>query len=222
MKSTMEGPGIRAGRGSLIAIGALIGAMIADLVETAVDPANSGDGASFFAAAAHHHDRMVASAVLLLASGLLLVPGVLGIARMLRARGRRLGLGGAGLALLGGAGHVALAAVYLVFATIPTAGLPPAHAVALIDHIVNSGDVMLLAPLAIAFPLAILVTLIATVRGGLVAPRMLLLIAAAPVAAAVAPGPDAVKTSCALILFLGAGAAVFHAARSTVVTVRAV
>src|ERR671937_821382 len=85
MESTVERAGVRASRASVLAVAALIGAMIADFTETAIDPANTSDGAKFFAAAAHHHDRMVVSAMLLLASALLLVPGVFGVAGMLRA-----------------------------------------------------------------------------------------------------------------------------------------
>ena len=211
MTINLDRIGIRAGRGNVLAVAALAGAMIADFAETAIGPANTDDGAKFFAAAAHHHDRMVVSSMLLLASALLLVPGVFGVAGMLRARGRSLGLGASALALLGGAGHVALAAFYLVFATLPSSGQSSKQAIALIDHIVASGEVKLLAPLAIAFPLAILVTLLATVRGRLVGRRLLVLIVAAPIAAVVAPGPDAVKTSCALALFLLAAAHVLRA-----------
>jgi hypothetical protein len=211
MENSIDSAGIRAGRGSILAVAALIGAMIADFAETAIDPANTSDGAKFYVAAAHHHDRMLASSMLLLASALLLVPGVFGVAGMLRARGRGLGLGASILALLGGAGHVALAAFYLVFTTIPTSGQPRAEGVALINHIVHAGETKLLAPLAIAFPLAILVTLVATVRGRLVGRRLLILVAAAPVAAIAAPGPDAVKTTCALVFFLLAAALVLRA-----------
>jgi hypothetical protein len=211
MKSTVERSVVRAGRGSVLAVAALMGAMIADFAETAIDPANTSEGAKFFVAAAHHHDRMLASSMLLLASALFLVPGVFGVVDMLGARGRRLGLVASALALLGGAGHVALAAIYLVFTTIPSSGQPRAQAIALIDHILESGEVKLLAPLAIAFPLAILLALLATVRSRLVGRRLLLLVAAAPIAAVVAPGPDAIKTSCALALFLLASAKLLRA-----------
>jgi hypothetical protein len=49
------------------------------------------------------------------------------------------------LAPLGAAGHVALAAFYLVFATVPGSGEPPAHAVALLDHILKSNEAKLIA-----------------------------------------------------------------------------
>jgi hypothetical protein len=206
-------PNIRVVR-NLLAGAALIGAMVADFAETLVDPANTSEAGKFFAAAANHHDRMVVSAMLLLASGLLLVPGVLGIARTLRARGKTLGVGGSALALLGGAGHVALAAFYLVFATIPSSDLSRGQAVNLLHHILNSGEAKLLAPLALAFPLAILVTLIGTVRGGLTERWVLAPLVAAPIVAIVGPGSSSVKTSCALVLFLIAAAAVMRPARS--------
>src|SRR5438067_2043904 len=153
---------IRAGHahtGLLLGAAALIGAMAADFAETFVDPANTGEATKFYAAATTHHDRMVASAMLLLASALLLVPGVFAIARTVRPRGRALATAGSVLALLGGAGHVALATFYLVFATIPSSGQPRGQAVALLGHILNSTEAKLLVPLAIAFPLAILATL---------------------------------------------------------------
>ena len=198
-------------RGALWAIAALIGAMLADLAETLVDPANTGEAAKFYAAATHHHGRMVASAVLLVVSALLLVPGVLGITRTLRDRGRGLGLAAAVFALLGGAGHVALAAFYLVFAAIPGSPLSAARELALLDHVVNSTEVKLLAPLAIAFPLALIATMLAAVRAGLLARRVLVLVAAAPVAAIVGPGSSAVKTCLALGLFVVAAAALARA-----------
>lgn len=202
---------LRAGGRPMFGVAALIGAMLADFAETAIDPANSDKAAKLYAASAQHHGRMVVSAALLLASALLLAPGVLGIARALPSRGRSLGLGAGGLALLGAAGHAALATFYVVFATIQSSSLSAARGVALIDHITTSHEALLLAPLAIAFPLAILLTLIATVRSGLVGRRLLLPVVAAPVVAIAAPASDAVKTCGALVLFLVAAAVVLRA-----------
>jgi hypothetical protein len=214
MKTPLHNRAGHASAGLLLGAAALIGAMAADFAETFLDPANTGEAARFYAAATAHHGRMVASAMLLLASALLIVPGVFAVARTLRPRGRALGTAGSVLALLGGAGHVALAAFYLVFATIPSSGQPRGQAVALLDHILNSSEAKLLVPLAIAFPLAILVTLIATVRGHVVGRWVLIPIVAAPVAAIAAPAADTVKTSCALVLFTLAAAAVLRAASS--------
>jgi hypothetical protein len=58
------------------------------------------------------------------------------------------------------------------------------------------------------------------VRARLVGRRLLALLAAAPVAAVAIPGSDAVKTSCALVLFIAAAALVLRAARD-VAAVRA-
>jgi hypothetical protein len=80
----------------------------------------------------------------------------------------------------------------------------------LIAGIDRANDSVSLAPLAvlfIAFPLALVVTLIAMVRGRL-APRWVLVPAiAAPVAAIAAVGGDAAGTETALVLLLAATAA---------------
>jgi len=203
---------LRAHRGPVLGVAALIAAMVADLVQTVVDPANSDKASKLYAASSHHHGRMVAAAILLLASAFLLVPGVFAVTRTLRTRGRRIGAAGAALAVLGAAGHVALATFYVVFATIPGSSLPAAQGVELLDHITHSREALVVAPLAIAFPLAILATLIATVRAGLVGRRLLVPLVAAPVVGIVAPGPDALKTCGALVLFLAAAAVLLRAA----------
>ena len=201
-----------ANAGAALGVAALVGAMLADAAETAVDPANSGKAAQVYAAAAHHHGRMLASAGLLLASALLLMPGAFAVAQSLGSRGRRVGLAGCLAALLGGAGHIALATFYLAFAQVPKSGLSPVDGVAFIDHVTNSHESLLVAPLAIAFPIAILLTLIATVRGRLVGRWLLVPIVAAPVVGVVGPGSDAAKTCGALLLFLVAAVAVLRAA----------
>lgn len=199
-------PNERSPRAALWAIATLAGAMLADLAETLVDPANTDKASKFYAAAAHHHGRMLASAVLLVVSALLIVAGVSGITRSLRARGRRLSISAYVLSLLGGAGHVALAAFYLVFSTLPTSGLAVAQNIGVVDHIVKSHEAELLAPLAIAFPLAILATFLACVRGRLMTRWALVPIVLAPVAAVGLQGSDELATSLALGLFLVAAA----------------
>jgi hypothetical protein len=70
---------------------ALIGAILADLAEELVDPANTDGAAKMFTAASQHPGRMTASAVLLLATSLLVVPAVFGLFQTLPDRGRRVG-----------------------------------------------------------------------------------------------------------------------------------
>jgi hypothetical protein len=183
--------------------GLFAGALVADLAETVVDPANTGEAAKFLEAATLHHDRMVVSAALLVASSLLIVPGVVTLARALETRGRRLGIVASTFAGVAAVGHVALGAFYLVFTAVPGSGLSRRESVAVIDHVVHATPVDVLAATAIAFPLAIVLVLLAAIRGGL-APRWAL----APVGAAVAVGiagpfSDAMKTGLALALFLG-------------------
>ena len=81
------------------AIAALVGAMVADLAETIIDPANSGNATKIYDAALDQHGRMVLSAGLLLASSVLIVPGVNGIS-IADSDGRpRLGMDGTVLAV---------------------------------------------------------------------------------------------------------------------------
>src|SRR5689334_23637384 len=72
-------------------IAGLVGAMVADLAETLVDPANSGDATKIYDAALHHHAAMVVSAALLLLSSVAIVPGVIGVVRSFGGRARVLG-----------------------------------------------------------------------------------------------------------------------------------
>ena len=187
---------------------ALIATVIADLAEDLIDPAPNGTAAEIFSAASHHHAAMVGSAALLLLTSLLIVPAVFGLVRTLGERGRRVGRAATVLGLMGALGHAALAALYLGWAAMPSAATSEAQMIALIERVNDSASFALLLPLIIAFPLALVVLLIALVRGR-VAPRWVLVpTLAAPVAAAVAPGGSATGTGIALGCFLIAAIAV--------------
>jgi len=125
---------------------------------------------------------MVGSGLLLLVSSALIVPGVLGVARALTDRGRRIGRAAAVLAVLGCMGHAALAALYLTWAELPGAG-SPAPLIAAIDRIVKASSFAMIAPLVIAFPLALVTVFIAVVRARIVPRWVLVPVLAAPVAA---------------------------------------
>src|SRR5262245_7620355 len=102
------------------AVGALIGALVADLVETFVDPITNGDDpAKVYDAAAAHHGAMVTAGVLLLVTAFLIVPGVVGASELVGRRGQGLAIAARVLALLGGMGHAALGAIYFLWAEIP-------------------------------------------------------------------------------------------------------
>ena len=101
------------------AVASLVGAMAADLAETLVDPANSGNATTIYDAALRSHGAMVLSAGLLLLSSVLIVPGVIGVVRSLGGRAVWLGRAAQTFTLLGAIGHGALAGVYLMWASIP-------------------------------------------------------------------------------------------------------
>jgi hypothetical protein len=187
---------------------ALIATVIADLAEDLIDPAPSGKAAEIFSAASHHHGAMIGSAALLLLTSLLIVPAVYGLVRALGDRGRRVGRAATVLGLMGALGHAALAALYLGWAAMPSARTDEAEMIAVIERMSDSASFALLLPLILAFPLALVVLLVAMVRGR-IAPRWVLVPAlAAPVAAAVAPGGGAAATAAALGCFLIAAIAV--------------
>jgi hypothetical protein len=205
------------------AIAALIGAMVADLAETIIDPANSGNATKIYDAAVDQHGRMVLSAGLLLVSSALIVPGVNGVVGMLGGRARRLGVAARVFALLGAIGHGALAGVYLMWASIPGGDATRAQLIDVIDRMNNSPSLVLIFPLFIAFPVALLVTYGAAVKAGQ-APTWVLGAAAAALALAVVqPVSDRFSTSAALICLIAAALGIAtHGVASSVLTARAI
>jgi hypothetical protein len=187
-------------RAALLGAAALVAAIVADLVEMVVDPIGSGDAADVVYAATSHSGRLVASAVALLASAVFVVPAALGLLRALDRRGRRIGLVAAGLALLGAMGHAALAAAYLLWGTLPATEANRDELVAIVDGMLQSGSVVALTPLFVAFPLSLLAIFAALVRGRIVPIWVLVPVLAAPVADAV------LTTTAALACFLVAAA----------------
>jgi len=191
---------------TLPAIAALVGAMVADLAETLVDPANSGNAAKIYDAALGHHWLMVLSAGLLLVSSVLIVPGVFGVVGSLGGRARWLGGAARAFALLGAIGHGALAGVYLVWASIPGDGATRAQLINVIERLNDSSSLVLIFPLFIAFPVALLATFGAAVKAGR-APKWVLGAAAAALALAIAhPISDRFTTSAALLCLITAAA----------------
>jgi hypothetical protein len=194
-------------------IATLVGALAADLAETLIDPANSGNATKIYDAAQNHHSAMVVSAALLLLSSVALVPGVIGVVRSFGGRARVLGRVAQSCALLGAIGHGALAAAYLLWASIPGSGADRAQLIHLIDHMNSSPALALIFPLFIAFPVALLATNVAAVQARR-APRWVLVTAAGALALAIAhPVSDRVATSAALVCLIAAAGGV---ARRTV------
>lgn len=193
---------------TMLAIAALVGAMAADLAETIVDPANSGNATRIYDAALAHHGRMVLCAGLLLASSVLIVPGVNGLVGSLDGRAVWPGRVAKTFALLGAIGHGALAGVYLMWASIPGDGATRAQLIHVIERLNDSPSLVLIFPLFIAFPVALLATFGAAVRAGR-APKWVLGAAAAALALAIAhPVSDRFSTSAALVCLIVAAVGV--------------
>ena len=143
----------------------LFGALLADLAETLVDPADSGAAARVYDASSAHEWRMIASAVLLLTTSVCAVPTVLGLVRSLGPRGRWLGRVAACLALLGAMGHAALSMLHLVWIQVPKGGADREQMLALLERITSAGRTVIVMPLIIAFPFCFLALFGALARG---------------------------------------------------------
>ncbi|HST19061.1 MAG TPA: hypothetical protein VLK36_15455 [Gaiellaceae bacterium] len=186
------------------AVAALVGAMAADLAETLVDPANSGNATTIYDAALRSHGAMALSAGLLLLSSVLIVPGVIGVVRSLGGRALWFGRAAQAFALLGAIGHGALAGVYLMWASIPGGEASRAQLISVIERMNNSPSLVMIFPLFIAFPVALLTTYGAAVRARR-APRWVLGAAAAALVLVVAhPVSDRFSTSAALVCLIAA------------------
>jgi hypothetical protein len=194
----------RYGGGLGWAVAALVGAMAADLAETLVDPANSGNATRIYDAAVGSHGAMVVSAGLLLLSSVLIAPGVIGVVRSLDGRASWLGRTAQTFALLGAIGHGALAGVYLMWASIPGGDESRSELIGVIDRMNSSPSLVMIFPLFIAFPVALLATYGAAVRARR-APRWVLVAAAAALGFAIAhPVSDRFSTSAALVCLIAA------------------
>ncbi len=188
------------------AVASLVGAMAADLAETLVDPANSGNATTIYDAALRSHGAMVLSAGLLLLSSVLIVPGVIGVVRSLGGRAVWLGRAAQTFALLGAIGHGALAGVYLMWASIPGGEASRAQLIDVIDRMNNSPSLVMIFPLFVAFPVALLSTYGAAVRAR-TAPKWVLGAAVAALGLAIAhPVSDRFSTSAALVCLIAAAA----------------
>lgn len=189
-------------RSALWGAAALIAAMVADLVETVVDPASSGESADVFQAAVHHHDRTVLCGYLLLASAIFVLPGVFLLTQGIRERGRRLRKAAVALGFMGALGHTVLATAYLTWASMPGERADDPQVMAALDRTMSSAAIAPLAIGFIAFPLGIIATHGALLRAR-VAPRWVLApVLMAPVAAIVSPGGNVAGTTIALVLLL--------------------
>ena len=186
------------------------------LAQELVGAHSDDDPASIYALAADRGDALLAQTLLLLVSTIALIPGIFGIVAAVRERGARLVHIGAGLAVLGALGHMAIVCVGLVFLEMPKAG-DRAGMLALIDRLNESPTVGLIVfPLILCFGLSLLFLSLATWRARLV-PGW---VAAAVVAALVVhfglpedvPGVGAVANGLAAFGFMFIGVRVARSA----------
>jgi hypothetical protein len=179
---------------------ALVGSAVLVGVSGLVSPAHNGDSDGPLTAATTAPARVTAGAVILIVSSALFVVGVLGAARVVRGRGRRLAVVAAALGVLGALGHVAAATFALV--TVPVAAATPADtATAVLDAVNQDPAVgLVVMPLILAFALATLLLPLAYYRRRLVPLWVVGLAGAAIVLELVAPG-DMVITTAAKYAF---------------------
>lgn len=165
--------------GSAVLIG--IGGLIA--------PPNDGQASGLYDAATSAPGRLTAEAVILVTSSILLVVGVIGAARVVRGRGRRLAWAAALFGVMGALGHVAYATFSLVTLHIVEAAPSREAALQTLDSINRDAAIgLLVMPLIIAYGLCVLLLPIAYYRRRLVALWVVALAGLAFVLEIIAPG----------------------------------
>ena len=132
-------------------------------------PASDGQPAGLYDAASSAPGRLTAEAVVLVISSILLVVGVIGAARVVRGRGRRLAWGAALFGVMGALGHVAYATFSLITIKIVDAAPSREAAIETLDSINSDAAVgLLVMPLIVAYGLSVLLLPIAFYRRRLV------------------------------------------------------
>lgn len=166
-----------AGSAVLVGVGGLIG------------PSNDGQAAGLYASASTAPGRMTAEAIVLTISSILLVVGVIGAARLVRGRGRRIAWAAALFGVMGALGHVAYATFTLVTIKIVDAASDRETAIQTLDAINNDAAIgLLVMPLIVAYGLSVILLPIAFYRRRLVPLWVVGLAGIAFVLEVVAPG----------------------------------
>ena len=166
-----------AGSAVLIGIGGLIG------------PPNDGQASGLYDAATSAPGRLTAEAAFLVISSILLVIGVIGAARVVRGRGRRLAWAAALFGVMGALGHVAYATFSLVTLRVVEAAPSRQAALQTLDSINSDATIgLLVMPLIIAYGLCVLLLPISYYRRRLVALRVVALAGVAFALEIIAPG----------------------------------
>lgn len=132
-------------------------------------PPNDGQAAGLYDAASSAPGRLTAEAVVLVVSSILLVVGVIGAARVVRGRGRRLALAAALFGVMGALGHVAYATFSLITIKIVDASPDREAALETLDSINGDAAIgLLVMPLIVAYALSVILLPIAFYRRRLV------------------------------------------------------
>lgn len=166
-----------AGSAALVGIGGLIA------------PPNDGQAAGLYDAASSAPGRLTAEAVVLVISSILLVVGVIGAARVVRGRGRRLAWAAALFGVMGALGHVAYAVFSLITVGILDAAPSREAAIETLESINSDAAIgLLVLPLIVSYGLSVLLLPIAFYRRRLVPLWVVAVAGMAFVLEVVAPG----------------------------------
>ena len=154
---------------AIITAVALAGSALLVGVGGVVGPPSDGQATGLYDAASSAPGRLTAEAAVLVLSSVLLVVGVIGAARVVLGRGRRLALAAALFGVMGALGHVAYATFSLVTIKIVDAAPTRDAAIEILDSV--NADVavaLLVMPLILAYGLSVILLPIAFYRRRLV------------------------------------------------------
>jgi hypothetical protein len=128
-----------------------IGVALAFAAGAFVPSPDIGQPAAALAAVAAATERFLFGALMDLAYGILLVPALLGVARLPRGRGAQLTAIGAGMALFGNLGHFSIVSLELILRDMVGPGADRAQMLALLDRINNDTAILFILPMMLAY-----------------------------------------------------------------------
>lgn len=141
----------------LVTAAALAGSAVLVGIGGLIAPPNDGQATGLYDAASSHPGRLTMEAAVLVISSILLVIGVIGAARVVRGRGRRLAWAGALFGVMGALGHVAYATFSLITIRIVETAPNRDSAIETLDSINSDAAVgMLVMPLIMAYGLSVI------------------------------------------------------------------
>jgi hypothetical protein len=173
----------------LVAASALAGSALLIGIGGVIAPPNDGQATGLYDAATSASTRLTAEAVLVTISSILLVFGVVGVARVVRGRGMQLARAAALFGVMGALGHVAYATFSLL--TIEIVETAPSRAAAMRTLEATNSDAaigLLITPLIVAYGLSVILLPIALYRRRLVGLWVVVLAGVAFALEVVAPG----------------------------------